>query len=155
MNFSGRARRKEYWFFALFSLIFLMVAMMLDWVLFGAPVGILYGLFALFMVLPSLAVWVRRLHDTGRSGKIILWYYLTLFVWIIALIATGFSFIMSIAEPLAAGAFMGTPPVAFIVTYAVGAIGFLIWAIFFLVWVCTPGTQGDNKYGPDPKAVEE
>lgn len=63
--FSGRARRKEYWMFFLFNFIFsfilTFVDVFLDTVLFGA----IYGLAVL---IPSLTVTVRRLHDIGRTG---------------------------------------------------------------------------------------
>ena len=72
VGFSGRARRKEYWMFTLFSVIFAVVAMILDNVLGLASkeigYGPIYGLYALAVLLPSLAVSVRRLHDTDRSG---------------------------------------------------------------------------------------
>ncbi len=64
--FSGRARRTEYWMFALFNFIIAMALGIAEAVL-GGPgfIGILYGLAVL---IPALAVSVRRLHDTGRSG---------------------------------------------------------------------------------------
>jgi len=75
-DFSGRARRKEYWMFVLFNLIFIIVASILDNVL-GTTVGVLpygafYFLYILAVFIPSLAVGVRRLHDTGKSGWMIL-----------------------------------------------------------------------------------
>ncbi|MBK8465577.1 MAG: DUF805 domain-containing protein [Chloracidobacterium sp.] len=74
--FSGRARRKEYWIFALFNLIFVVVAVIIDNVL-GLTIedvgyGPVYILYALATFVPSLAVTVRRLHDTGKSGWFIL-----------------------------------------------------------------------------------
>jgi uncharacterized membrane protein YhaH (DUF805 family) len=70
--FSGRARRKEYWMFVLFNLIFLAVATILDSVLKTnferLPYGWIYTVYALAVVIPSLAVAIRRLHDIGKSG---------------------------------------------------------------------------------------
>jgi uncharacterized membrane protein YhaH (DUF805 family) len=70
--FSGRARRKEYWFFLLFNLIFLAVATILDSVLklnfARQPYGWIYTLYTLAVLIPSLAVAIRRLHDVGKSG---------------------------------------------------------------------------------------
>jgi uncharacterized membrane protein YhaH (DUF805 family) len=118
-DFSGRARRKEYWMFALFNMIFLIVIAILDNVLgttfkmetgYGSqalPYGWLYMIYALAIIIPGLAVCVRRLHDLGKSG----WMLLIAFI-----------------------PFIG--------------------AIWLLVLYCTAGTQGDNKYGPDPKAGE-
>ena len=64
-TFSGRARRSEYWWFALFGFIVGVVASILDGIL-GTTV--VYPLVALGLLLPSLAVGVRRLHDISRSG---------------------------------------------------------------------------------------
>ncbi|MFJ1748335.1 DUF805 domain-containing protein [Streptomyces sp. NPDC088116] len=64
--FSGRARRKEYWMFVLFNFIIAMVLAVVD-ALAGAG-GIISGLYTLAVLIPSIAVGVRRLHDTGRSG---------------------------------------------------------------------------------------
>ena len=75
-GFSGRARRKEYWMFTLFNIIFLIVAMILDNVLGTAIEGVGYGLFyilyALAVLIPGLAVSFRRLHDVGKSGWMVL-----------------------------------------------------------------------------------
>ena len=71
-EFNGRARRKEYWMFTLFNFIFLIVALILDNLLGTAITGVGYGLFyilyALAVLIPGLAVCVRRLHDVGKSG---------------------------------------------------------------------------------------
>jgi uncharacterized membrane protein YhaH (DUF805 family) len=70
--FSGRARRKEYWMFFLFNIIFYIVAVILDYVFGTAIKGVGYGLFNflyfLAVLIPGLAVFVRRLHDVGKSG---------------------------------------------------------------------------------------
>jgi len=71
-DFNGRARRQEYWMFVLFNIIFSIVATILDNVLgLASPevgYGILTGLYSLAVLVPGLAVTVRRLHDTSRSG---------------------------------------------------------------------------------------
>lgn len=71
-TFSGRARRKEYWMFSLFNVIFAFVCGFLDGLLgfisYETGLGILGSLYILATFLPSLAVLVRRLHDTDRSG---------------------------------------------------------------------------------------
>jgi len=71
INFQGRARRKAYWMFVLFNLIALVVLRFIE----GAVglsgqngYGILTGLYTLAIILPLIALAVRRLHDTGRSG---------------------------------------------------------------------------------------
>jgi uncharacterized membrane protein YhaH (DUF805 family) len=70
--FSGRARRKEYWMFFLFNLIITFVLILID-SLMGtispqSGLGLLSGLYSLAVLIPSIAVTIRRLHDTGRSG---------------------------------------------------------------------------------------
>ena len=71
-DFTGRAQRAEYWFFTLFSLLFFLALSLVDGAvgLFNAAygLGLLGGLFVLAMIIPSIAVSVRRLHDTSRSG---------------------------------------------------------------------------------------
>lgn len=74
--FTGRARRKEYWMFALFNLIIVIVLGVIDSIIGVAILGTLY---ALAVLIPSIAVSIRRLHDTGRSG----WWLLLLFIPII------------------------------------------------------------------------
>ena len=80
-DFSGRARRTEYWLFVLFSMVIAMVLGVVDYVL-GTP-GIIGLIFALAILIPSIAVGVRRLHDTDRSG----WWLLIAFIPIIGTIA--------------------------------------------------------------------
>ena len=72
VNFSGRARRKEYWYFVLVQMGLFFVAMMLDSMIFDSETGLFYVVVALGLFLPGLAVTVRRLHDTSRSG----WWFL-------------------------------------------------------------------------------
>jgi len=66
--FSGRARRKEYWMYALFvGIIYVVLAVIVAASKSSAGIAIL-GIFYLAILLPSLAVGVRRLHDIGKSG---------------------------------------------------------------------------------------
>lgn len=65
-TFTGRARRKEYWFFSLAQAILAIIAAIMDSIL-GTNI-VIYSLLALALFVPSLAVAVRRLHDTDRSG---------------------------------------------------------------------------------------
>ncbi|ASP38847.1 hypothetical protein CHH28_09205 [Bacterioplanes sanyensis] len=65
-NFSDRARRKEYWMFVLFYIIFYAISAAIDFAV-GAS-GIILMVYALAMLIPSISVGVRRLHDTNRSG---------------------------------------------------------------------------------------
>ena len=93
-EFSGRARRKEYWMFVLFNIIFLVVAMVIDNIM-GTTVGILpYGVFyiiySLAILIPALAVSVRRLHDIGKSGWMILVSLIPFIgaIWLLILMVT-------------------------------------------------------------------
>jgi uncharacterized membrane protein YhaH (DUF805 family) len=89
-TFSGRARRREFWYFALFNMIFIILAMVLDRVLgttlkmggVETPYGYIYLLYVLVLFIPGLAVSVRRLHDVGKSG----WMYLIVLIPIIGAI---------------------------------------------------------------------
>lgn len=71
-DFSSRARRREYWFFVLGYLVIFIVLAIVDAMvgLLDATtgIGVLSGIFALAMLIPSISVGVRRLHDTNRSG---------------------------------------------------------------------------------------
>lgn len=69
-DFSGRARRSEYWFWILFTILVDIVTGIVDGVIGTYP--LLYVLAAVALLLPTLAAGIRRLHDTGRSG----WYVL-------------------------------------------------------------------------------
>ena len=84
--FSGRARRKEYWFFFLFNLIISIILNVID----NATgtfdpetgVGILGTIYLLAVLIPAIAVTIRRLHDTGRTG----WWILISFIPLIGAI---------------------------------------------------------------------
>lgn len=94
-NFSGRARRKEYWMFILFNMIFaflLAIAGGLLGEMLGNPeLGMsLYGIYLLIIIIPSIAVLVRRLHDIGKSGA---WFFITFVpliggIWLLILMCT-------------------------------------------------------------------
>lgn len=82
-DFSGRARRTEFWMFVLVSVLISIVLAIVDTMIGTATVygdgsmvtfspGILGGLYSLAVLIPSIAVTVRRLHDTDRSG----WWFL-------------------------------------------------------------------------------
>ena len=84
--FSGRARRAEYWYFALFNSIISVLLIVIDQLIGthgqNSTMGVLSGLYSLAVLLPSLGVLVRRLHDTGRSG----WWWLIAFIPLIGAI---------------------------------------------------------------------
>lgn len=90
-NFTGRARRSEYWFFVLFSAIISFILQLIDYALFGIEsIGWISLLYGLAVFIPGLAVSVRRLHDVGKSG----WYYLLIllpiigWIWLLILFFT-------------------------------------------------------------------
>ena len=92
--FSGRARRKEYWMFFLFNIIFAIAAIILDNVIGtaigGVGYGLIYFLYLLAVILPGIAVAVRRLHDIGKSGG---WLFIALIpliggIWLLVLMCT-------------------------------------------------------------------
>lgn len=70
-NFKGRARRKEYWFFVLCQFLLIFIAAIIDSILFDNP-ALFYSITALGLFIPSLAVTVRRMHDIGKSGWLLL-----------------------------------------------------------------------------------
>ena len=81
-DFSGRARRKEYWMFYLFTVLSIVAVVVVAGILsaiadvLGVIGIVLYAAVALGLFVPSLAIAVRRLHDTGRSG----WWYFISFI---------------------------------------------------------------------------
>ncbi len=94
VDFSGRARRKEYWMFMLFHVIFAVAAVIVD-DLMGlsfdeSGVGLVYILYAVATFLPGLAVSVRRLHDIGKSGWMILISLIPIIggIWLLVLAVT-------------------------------------------------------------------
>ena len=98
-DFSGRSRRKEYWYFQLFNAI-VMIFIGLFAVAFsdqGKPAMIPFGLmfaYGLILIVPSLAVTIRRLHDIGKSE----WWYFIAFVPLIGGIVL-FVFTLLDSEP--------------------------------------------------------
>lgn len=110
-TFEGRARRAEYWYFALLTCALSIVAQVVgagshDAGLITLLLLVVLGLISLALIIPSIAVSVRRLHDTGRSG----WFLLLVLI------------------PIVGG-------------------------ILLLVWMCSRGTEGPNRFGADPIAA--
>ncbi|NDE11453.1 MAG: DUF805 domain-containing protein [Chitinophagia bacterium] len=68
-TFKGRASRSEYWYFVLFNIIF---SIALSYVSGVVNLPILYTIYSLALLIPSIAVAVRRMHDVGKSGWFIL-----------------------------------------------------------------------------------
>lgn len=144
-NFKGRARRSEYWYYTLASIIISVILSILDSALglkYGPnnSSGILNSVYSLLVFIPGLAVSVRRLHDIGKSGKLILLFYVLMIAMVIIMLFSGFSAIlMGNFSALGIGFFV---PLLFI--FAI--------VIYMLILFCTEGDAGTNKYGPDPKS---
>jgi uncharacterized membrane protein YhaH (DUF805 family) len=134
-DFGGRARRKEYWSFVLLYVAAFVAASLLDMAagLRGmvGPYGPFTALVLIVLLLPAVAVAIRRLHDIDRSG----W-------WLLA--AYG-PLILSTALSLAGI----VQPVLAMILLLVAAAG----SILLIVFLATDGTKGPNRYGNDPKAA--
>ena len=74
VNFSGRAPRSEYWYWVLFAVIGGLLTGFIDGMMGNAEVMLINGIFNLAVLLPGLAVAVRRLHDINKSGWWLLLY---------------------------------------------------------------------------------
>ena len=87
--FSGRARRSEYWWFALFTFLVSLVASILDLILdtdYSRGSGLINGVTSLALLLPSIAVAIRRLHDTSRTGWWLLIGLIPIIGWIVLIV---------------------------------------------------------------------
>ena len=138
VDFTGRAPRAEYWWFYLAMIVAYLVALTIDSLvgveLLG-PYGVVTCVLGLALILPSLAVTFRRLHDTNRSG----W-------WILIVVVPYFVMGIVMGMSMASGDMTGMA--------SAGLIGLvaLAGAIAMLVFMVLPGTNGDNRFGPDPYA---
>ncbi|MGZ8286616.1 MAG: DUF805 domain-containing protein [Allosphingosinicella sp.] len=135
-DFTGRARRKEYWMYVLLLIAAMVVAMLIESVLglggMVGPYGPLTALLLLGTFVPSIAVGVRRLHDTNRPG----W-------WIAVAYAPA---ILMMLLPM-----LGILNAALIMILSVIS---LVAMIGLLVLMVLEGNKGPNQYGPDPKGED-
>ena len=128
-NFQGRAQRSQYWFFVLFSVLLGFAANIVDSAIFGTGPdrpGMVSSLTSLALLVPSLAVTARRLHDHNRSG----WWQIAPYGMALAAVLTGWM----------------DPPILF----TAAMIAALILLIVLFVWMVTRGTVGVNDFRPDP-----
>jgi len=143
-KFKGRASRSEYWWWTLFSLIVQAATSG-----FGDTIG---GLVSLGILLPSLAVQVRRLHDTNRSGWWILWPIASLGVALVAFIAFAVSTALDLVDPSEwdpSTAFDGMS--GFVVAViAASLIAALVTGIANLVFTLQRSQPTENRFGPPP-----
>jgi uncharacterized membrane protein YhaH (DUF805 family) len=157
-EFSGRSRRTEYWMFFLFQIL-IMVAFWILMALAGGSalmmgsdpnalaaaggfvmiVFALYGLVSLALIIPAIAVTVRRLHDTNRTG----W-------WVLAPIA---GYVIMLVGAVMAASSPDNPGLGGVLAM-VGGIAALVLALVLLVFMFLEGTRGPNNYGPDPKGEQ-
>ena len=129
--FQGRASRSEFWWYILALLIVALligvVLLPLSFILYALNIAT-YG-FILAILTPTLAVTVRRLHDTERSA----W-------WALCYVPSGIGDLLVLA-----GA-----PIPGSVALTAAIIGRIL-LIVLIILMALPGTSGDNKYGADPR----
>ena len=93
-DFNGRARRKEYWMFFLFNMVFAVLASLIDIAAGTANLdsgsGVFQGIYSLAVLIPGLALGVRRLHDVGKSGWMLLIALIPIIgaIWLLVLMVT-------------------------------------------------------------------
>ena len=127
VDFNGRASRSEYWWFFLFTVI---VRVITGWIPF---VGFVI---ALALLLPSLSVTARRLHDTNRTG----W-------WMLLPIGLGLAGIIAGIALVAIGLF----PIG----VALAILGPVLGFVALLTFLIQPSDPGLNQYGPNPHQPQE
>ncbi|CAA0224312.1 DUF805 domain-containing protein [Tenacibaculum maritimum] len=89
-DFNGRARRQEFWMFALFNFIFASIAIAIDYALGFIGFSPIYGIYSLGVLIPNIALSIRRLHDIGKSGWLLLLAFIPLIggIYLLILFAT-------------------------------------------------------------------
>ena len=128
--------------------------------------GLLYTLFTLATLLPTLAVTTRRLHDIGKTGWWQLgWYAINLTAWLTAGVMFLIALVIEYGTKDASGewhfdfddvdwansgeAFASFPPSAIVVIAAtVITLATIVWVI---AWLARQGESGQNRFGPDPR----
>ena len=129
--FEGRSSRSEFWWYVLALLVIALFvgipALFLSFIPY-APYILAYG-FVLAIFTPTLAVIVRRLHDTGRSA----W-------WSLGFVASA---VYELANFLA--------PPGFDAIFWLAYLVLLLYNIVLVVFMALPGNSGENKYGADPQ----
>jgi uncharacterized membrane protein YhaH (DUF805 family) len=143
-TFSGRARRSEYWWFYLFTVLVGLATSGVDAALntsFNNEIGVVGTIANLALLLPSLAVTARRLHDTGRTG----WWMVLPVAPILALLVTGFAAAFSM---FGGGAGLTGELIVLLFVFALLTLAAVITLLVFL---CLDSQPGPNKYGASPK----
>ena len=155
-EFSGRATRAEFWWWQLSVSIasFALGSIDASIASFGegnaySPLGAVFGLATL---LPGLAVAVRRLHDIGKSG----W-------WLAGFCAIGIFGWIPIAAGLVVAAINGlfdsvwskATVVPLLLGIGIALVIWLVIAVWFVLWMARQGQMSHNRFGPDPRALDE
>ncbi len=147
-DFSGRARRSEFWYWYLFSII---VSSFASWVPF---VG---GLMNLALVIPQLSVGARRLHDIGRSGW---WLLLSIVPGLVTVVLAFALFGNAIFSIIASGEYNPDmvagnmlSNMGLLVAVIVAWLVTLVCGIVLIVWWAKDSVPGANQYGENPKGM--
>lgn len=148
-DFTGRARRSEYWWFVLFICLVRMVCSFIDGILiFAVDMKFMDAASCVLLFIPSMAVVFRRLHDIGRSG----WWsgvsYILLAISILSvLFMAGFDFGVLMDNESMFRTLSGTQRMIALLPF----IGGLVLCFVILVFSLFDSERGENKYGPSPK----
>ena len=159
-DFSGRATRAEFWWWVLATTLVGFAVGAFDTAVrsvagweFYSPFQSIYGLAVL---LPDLAVTARRLHDIGKSGW---WQLAWAAIAILGVIPMVVGLILFLTSAFSNGFENFQVDTSDVVTLVAGiVISLLIWlavAIWWLVWMARQGQAGPNRFGPDPRALDE
>lgn len=141
-DFQGRSGIREFWLFMVTSFCISIGCGMVDVLLNTRLVGSIYGLLVL---LPTLGVAVRRLHDLNKSG----WW------WAVPIAPAVLLYLLirnatSTLESLWHSNSHSSPLFALLFKLAVG---WLVGYVVLIYWLIQPGTKGPNKYGEEPRSV--
>jgi uncharacterized membrane protein YhaH (DUF805 family) len=140
-NFKGRASRSEFWWFFLFSQLLQTLAQ-------DVP-GSVASIASLALLIPSLSVHARRLHDSGRSIRWLLWLIASAVGVAIAFAGLLLQTAQTIAN-LDAEQLFDNGSQFWIFIMFISVISFLIGFVVNLVFLFMPSDSEMNKYGPPP-----
>jgi uncharacterized membrane protein YhaH (DUF805 family) len=142
-SFQGRLNRAKYWLAVLIYVVASMIGNVLDYAMGFTILGFIISLVVL---VSSIGVGIRRLHDRDKSGWWLLLFYLAPGILVTIGVATGI--VSGVAmEDAGMGMLMGG---GIALIFIIPALAILIWA--FVELGCLRGTVGPNRFGPDPLA---
>tara|TARA_B100000029_G_scaffold188698_2_gene186359 strand:- start:1339 stop:1908 length:570 start_codon:yes stop_codon:yes gene_type:complete len=138
-DFRGRSTRAEFWWWQLFGILVSIFLAIVDAISFGAESsGPLQSLFGLATLIPGLALYVRRLHDIGKTGWWALWFFL-IYIFAVVLITVGIVFLFT---EFNLHVLIGT------LILVSGMIVFLSALVVGIIWAVRKGDEGENRFGP-------